>query len=44
MQETIKVLQAGLLVLDQNSWNHITEYKQMNTGSYKNCYLHTIRL
>ena len=33
-----------LLVLDSNTWNHLTMYKQLNSGLFKNCYLETICL
>ena len=37
-------LQIKLLLLDNNTWNDLTLWKQMNPGSYKNCYQQTIHL
>ena len=29
-------VQIELLVLDRNTWNHLTEFKQMSSGLFKN--------
>ena len=34
--------QIKLLVFDSNNWNHLTVYKEMSSGSYKNSYPQTI--
>ena len=33
-----------LLMLDWNTWNHLTVCKQIISGSFKNCYRQTFRL
>ena len=34
--------QIELLVLDSNTWNHLTGCKQITSGSFKKCYQLTI--
>ena len=43
-RKSFNYVQIKLLVLDSTTWNHLTVCKQMSSDSFKNCYLHTIRL
>ena len=37
-------VQIKLLAFDSSTWNHLTEHKQMSSGSFKNSYQQAICL
>ena len=44
MLEIFNSKQIKLLVLDSNTWNHLTECKQMRSGLFKKFYQQTFHL
>ena len=38
------LFEIGLCISNRNTWNHLTVCNQMNSGSFKNCYMQTISL